>query len=71
MITPRQARMARAALKWSLAKFARHAGLGTNTVMRFEQGTDSLSSTSEAIEGAFRELGVEFPDRETVRFRPR
>ena len=38
MITAQQVRMARAALKWSVAELARRAGVTPKTVLRYENG---------------------------------
>lgn len=60
MITPMQARAARAALKWSGPKMAEHAKIGVNTVVRFEKGLAFMSTTAAAIEKALVAAGVEF-----------
>lgn len=59
MITPAQCKMARAALDWSAKTLADRAGVGLNTINRFEQGKDTLASTASKIEAAFGGL-VEF-----------
>lgn len=60
MISPMQARAARAALRWSGPTMARRAGIGVNTVVRFEKGDAFMSTTVEAIEEALKLAGVEF-----------
>lgn len=52
MITPTQCKMARAALDWSAKTLADKAGVGSNTINRFEQGNDTLASTVVKIEAA-------------------
>lgn len=59
MITPMQARAARAALGWSSVTMAKRAGIGSNTVLRFEKGDAFLSTTAAALEEALRAAGVE------------
>lgn len=60
MITPMQARAARAALGWSSAEMATRAGIGSNTVLRFEKGDAFVSTTAAALEETLRAAGVEF-----------
>lgn len=60
MITPMQARAARAALGWSGATMAKRAGIGVNTVLRFEKGDAFMSTTVAAMETALISAGVEF-----------
>jgi transcriptional regulator with XRE-family HTH domain len=60
MISPMQARSARAALGWTSVEMAEKAGIGSNTVLRFEKGDAFLSTTVEAIEETLRAAGVEF-----------
>lgn len=70
MITPSQSRAARAMLKWTVEDVSRQAGIGKNTVVRFEQEDgNSQRSSGLLIEGAYRAAGVEFPDNDTVRYR--
>jgi len=52
--------MARTALNWSNGQLARHAGVGVNTVSRFEQGQDVRLSSVEAMQHALEAAGVEF-----------
>jgi transcriptional regulator with XRE-family HTH domain len=52
--------MARAALKWSTAKLAEEAGVGVNTVNRFEAGADAQLSSVKKIQAALERGGVEF-----------
>lgn len=60
MITPIQSRMARAALDLGCADLARLAGVGINTVSRFEQGGDARRSSVEAMKSALEAQGVVF-----------
>jgi len=56
MITSEQVRMARAALKWSVAELSRQAGVAAKTVIRYENGgnatTDSVMKMKVALEHA-------------------
>ncbi|ATQ67873.1 MULTISPECIES: helix-turn-helix domain-containing protein [Methylosinus] len=52
--------MARAALGWSTQDLARHAGVGVNTVNRFEAGQDARMSSVEKMRTALESAGVEF-----------
>ena len=56
-----QCRMARAALGWSAQELATKAGVGLNTVNRFESGAcQPRGVTLEALRGALESAGVEF-----------
>ena len=69
MISPRQVRMARAGLGWTLAELARRGHVNPNTLSRYEAGRDVLSGTVRKMEGVLKEAGVEFidePDKEGV-----
>ena len=59
-LTPTQCRMARAGLNWSNADLARAAGVGVNTVSRFEQGGDVRQSSVLALKGALEQAGAVF-----------
>ena len=52
--------MARAALDIGCAELSRLAGVGINTVSRFEQGGDARRSSVEAIKSALEAAGVVF-----------
>lgn len=52
-MTPDQSRMARAALKWSLADLANAAGIGRATVARFEAGENVADRNVKAMMDAF------------------
>lgn len=60
MLTSDQARMARAALKWSVREVAAAARVSPNTVTRIETGGTSNASTLDAIQRAFEAAGVSF-----------
>jgi transcriptional regulator with XRE-family HTH domain len=60
-MTGDQCRMARAALGWSAQELATKAGVGINTVNRFESGASQPRGvTLEALRGALEAAGVEF-----------
>ena len=52
--------MARAALGWSTQDLAREAGVGVNTVNRFEAGQDARMSTVEKMQVTLANAGVLF-----------
>ena len=58
MITSAQVRMARAALKWSVAELAQRAGLTTKTVIRFENGANTTLATLTKMKRALEQGGV-------------
>jgi DNA-binding XRE family transcriptional regulator len=61
MIIPRQSRMARAALGWTLKDLAEFARVSHVTVNRFEMGHSvSNHSTLAALQRAMEDAGVEF-----------
>jgi transcriptional regulator with XRE-family HTH domain len=67
-ITGMQARLARTALNKTLLEIAKEADLGVNTVGRFEQsGKFGHIRTITKLVDAYQRLGVEFPDRRTIR----
>lgn len=55
-----QCRMARAALNWSTQELAAKAGVGVNTVNRFEAGQDARMSSVEKMRNALEAGGVLF-----------
>lgn len=59
-MTPEQCRMARAALKWSTQKLAEAAGIGVNTINRFEDGQDARLSTVEKMRSTLEAAGIIF-----------
>lgn len=77
IITGLQIRSARAALKWTAAQLASEAGVGVQTVMRFEAHDGvppSRASSIVAITAAFEAAGIEFigspDDGPGIRLRP-
>ncbi|MDO9490171.1 MAG: helix-turn-helix transcriptional regulator [Sphingomonadaceae bacterium] len=79
MLSPLQSRLARAALGWSIREAASAAGVGFNTLARFEVGGDTYSKTLQKIADAYTASGVTFLSAgetslaggEGVRFVPR
>jgi transcriptional regulator with XRE-family HTH domain len=55
-----QCRIARAALGWSTQKLAEKAGVGVNTVNRFEAGQDARVSSVDKMRAALQNAGVDF-----------
>ena len=60
MVSREQLRMARAALGWGLKDLAARAGVGVNTITRFENGADAYSETLRKIETALEAEGIRF-----------
>jgi transcriptional regulator with XRE-family HTH domain len=60
MITPKQCKMARIALDLDLNSLGKLAGVGINTVSRFENGMGFQSRTVEKLRAALETAGVEF-----------
>ncbi len=56
-VTPKQCRMARAGLDWKVADLAKNAGISPATVVHFEKGRVSKSSTIETIESTLLATG--------------
>ena len=61
--------MARAALKWSTQDLARAAGVGANTVNRFEEGQDARVSSVDKMCTALEAAGIEFINGTGVKLR--
>ncbi|MGF3026695.1 helix-turn-helix domain-containing protein [Methylobacterium aquaticum] len=59
-MSPLQCRMGRAALGWTTAQLADAAGLGINSINRWEGGADSRYSTVERIRDTLERAGVVF-----------
>ncbi len=73
ILTPSQARAARAALGFALREAATKAGLGINTLNKFEmedRGEITLD-TAWKVAQFYQGFGLEFPDQQTVRLTPR
>jgi transcriptional regulator with XRE-family HTH domain len=52
--------MARAALGWSIIDLGRAAGVGANTVNRFESGQDARLSSVTKMQSALESAGIIF-----------
>jgi transcriptional regulator with XRE-family HTH domain len=55
-----QCKMARAALGWGVSDLAKAAGVGINTVSRFENGGDAHGGTRRLLRTALEAAGVIF-----------
>ncbi|WP_263588429.1 helix-turn-helix domain-containing protein [Sphingopyxis sp. GC21] len=62
-MTPKQSRMARAALQWSLHDLAAAASISRMSCARFELGDNVAPETVEAIRGAFKAADADFINR--------
>jgi transcriptional regulator with XRE-family HTH domain len=60
MLRAVHARMARAALEWSLRDLQEKTGVNKNTLARFESGKGVLLSTAIKIEEVFVSAGITF-----------
>jgi DNA-binding XRE family transcriptional regulator len=60
MLMPVHARMARAALRWSLENLKEKTGLSKTTLVRFEAGLGVYQSTAMQLEVTFARAGVVF-----------
>lgn len=60
MISPAQARAARAALKWKVTDLAARSHLSPNTVMRAEADKGVQTSTLALMQQALEAAGVRF-----------
>lgn len=61
-LTTDQGRAARAILGWKLEDTALAAGVGTNTVFRFEKGDALSNRTLKDIRRAYEEAGIGFSE---------
>jgi transcriptional regulator with XRE-family HTH domain len=52
--------MARAALNWTTSDLAKAAGIGINTVNRFEGGSDTRLSSVNKLRSALEDAGIAF-----------
>ena len=59
-MTPAQCRAARALINWSTQQLASQAGVGVNTVNRFEGGQDARMSSVDKIRSALEAAGITF-----------
>lgn len=64
-MTPEQSRAARGLIGWSVRQLAEKAGVGVNTVSRFENSGEALLSTAAKMQSALEEAGVQFIGAET------
>jgi transcriptional regulator with XRE-family HTH domain len=63
MMNSEQCRAARAWLNWTQQELARRAKVGLSTVKEFEKGErKTIAATTEAMQRAFAEAGIEFLD---------
>jgi len=71
VLTPVLARAARAAIGLALKDAAKQAGIGINTLNRFEmEGRRDVSlDTAYKIAQFYQERGIEFPDDRTMRMK--
>lgn len=56
--------MARAALDWSMRETATAAGIGINTLSRFEGGGGVFLSTADSLRATYQAAGVSFVDHD-------
>lgn len=59
-MSPEQSRGARGILGWSVRDLAEKAGVGVNTVSRFENSGEAMHSTVLKMQAAMEEAGIEF-----------
>lgn len=64
LINGRQIRMARGALKWSVAELAAQSGVSVSTIKRMEEAGDNIPNTLTGMQGALRQTfearGIQF-----------
>ena len=60
LLSPEQARGARAMLKWKVTDTATKADVSPNTVVRLEAGNGTNSATVKAIQAVYEDAGLEF-----------
>ena len=58
--------MARAGLGLGVKELSEKAGVGLNTVIRFENGADTRSSSIDKIQKALEALGAEFSNGDAI-----
>jgi transcriptional regulator with XRE-family HTH domain len=61
-LRPAQVRMARGALRWSLAELAERAGVDRNLLAEFEAEELSVADRLSGVRATLEEAGVEFID---------
>ncbi|MBF0324229.1 MAG: helix-turn-helix transcriptional regulator [Alphaproteobacteria bacterium] len=59
-MNPEQSRAARGILGWSVRDLAEKAGVGVNTVSRFENSGEAMHSTVTKMQAALETGGVSF-----------
>lgn len=59
-MSPEQSRAARGILGWSVRDLAEKAGVGVNTVSRFENSGEAMHSTVTKMQAALETGGVTF-----------
>ena len=59
-MTPEQSRAARGILGWNVRDLAKGAGVGVNTVSRFENSGEAMHSTVTKMQSALEAAGVVF-----------
>jgi len=67
MLTSDQIRMARSALKWSVADLAKSARVGISTIQRIEAASGlprTSTRTMAAVQEAFEQAGIRFTRHE-------
>jgi transcriptional regulator with XRE-family HTH domain len=70
MISPAQARAARALLRWPLKEISHRAGVSVTTVTRFEtELATPIPATRAMIQRAYEEAGIEFLGKDGVRLK--
>lgn len=65
-LTPKEARMARAALHLTVRQVADKVGLAANTVSAFENSGGGYATTVEKLEAFYRTAGIRFPSKDIV-----
>ena len=65
-LTPAQCRAGRAILKWSVEDLAKEAGVGKNTVTRFENDNPAQATTTGHLKRALESAGVCFTEKGCV-----
>ncbi len=69
MITPRQIRMARAVLNWTMSDLSKWTGLHLNTMARVEKdGAVARESTLNLLKAVFQKNGIVFLNEDGVRY---
>ena len=56
-MTPKQCKIARAGIGWSIKELAQACSMSPNTVYRFENGKDAYTSTANKLREALESTG--------------